>query len=576
MNIKPICLSAVFALSAAFCFAKDDVKIGADIPWTTYEAEKMKTTGTVLGPQYGPFLVETESSGQQCVKLTAKGQYAEFKATAAANSIVIRFSLPDSEKGEGTRTSLGIYVNGKQVQVQKINSYYSWLYGNYPFSNEPKDGKPRNFYDETRIMNIAIAKGDMIRVKRDDASGDNAEYCILDFVDLENVAAPIPAPENSVSVTDKSATGFDANENFTEALLRCLTIAVEKGKIVYIPAGTYKLTREINVPEKVTIQGAGMWHTLIVGDEKLYPDNSSNRVRFRGNGSNIHLADFALLGKLNYRDDSEPNDGIGGSFGENSTITRIWIEHTKAGIWVENSKGLVVDGCRLRNTVADGINFCVGMAESSMKNCTARGTGDDCFAMWPATWLRQTYKPGKNVITHCTAQLPFLANGAAIYGGESNKIEYCSFIDINPGSAILLSSTFPTAEPALNINNHFSGTTVVENCSVKTSGGYDHGWQWRAAVQICLDKRAISGIALNNVTIDDSFSDGLSIITVEDYGVVVELSNATFTNVKIGKYGIGAKDRHGLWIAEKSRGSVTLKDCVISETKNDSKNFAIK
>jgi hypothetical protein len=40
--------------------------IGADIPWMTYRAADMKTTGTVLGPKYAPFLVETESSGQKC------------------------------------------------------------------------------------------------------------------------------------------------------------------------------------------------------------------------------------------------------------------------------------------------------------------------------------------------------------------------------------------------------------------------------------------------------------------------------------------------------------------------------
>jgi len=29
--------------------------VGADMPWTTYQAEDMKTTGTVLGPKYDPY-----------------------------------------------------------------------------------------------------------------------------------------------------------------------------------------------------------------------------------------------------------------------------------------------------------------------------------------------------------------------------------------------------------------------------------------------------------------------------------------------------------------------------------------
>ena len=573
MNMKQVYITLIFALSTFICSAKE--KIGADIPWTTYEAEKMKTSGTVLGPQYGPFMVETESSGQRCVKLNTKGQFVEFVASAMANSMVIRYSLPDNVKGEGTRASLGIYKNGKLIQQQKISSYYAWLYGNYPFSNDPSAGKPRNFYDETRIKEIEILKGDVIRIQRDDQKGDDADYCIIDFVDVEKIAAPLMAPANSLSMMDKEFIDNNSSDDCTEALLKCITKAGATGKTVWIPAGTYKITRGVALPSNITVQGAGMWHTIFVGHDSLYPENTSNRVRFRGEGNNIHISDFALIGKLNYRDDSEPNDGIVGSFGTNSTVSRLWIEHTKTGIWVENSKNLVVEGCRFRNTIADGINFCIGMVESTIQNCTARGTGDDCFAMWPATFLRQDYKPGKNVITHCTAQLPFLANGAAIYGGESNRIEYCSFIDICPGSAILLSTTFPIADDLGKINNTFSGITVVKNCYINTSGGFDHGWEWRAAVQICLDKRGISGIEMSDLTIANSFSDGLSIIAVNEKDKVGILSNAVLKNCKISTYGLGVKGRHGLWISNNAHGNLTIIKSKISEKKNDSKDFTI-
>src|SRR5690348_5289026 len=91
---------AVF-LPMVVCSLPVRAGVGADIPWTTYEAEEMKTTGTVLGPKYAPFLVETESSQQKCVKLTAAGEYVEFTAQSAANAMVVRYSLPDSETGGG-------------------------------------------------------------------------------------------------------------------------------------------------------------------------------------------------------------------------------------------------------------------------------------------------------------------------------------------------------------------------------------------------------------------------------------------------------------------------------------------
>ncbi|MDQ2720430.1 MAG: right-handed parallel beta-helix repeat-containing protein [Bacteroidota bacterium] len=562
----------ILVFSTLMCSAQE--KPGAHILWTTYEAENMNTNGTVMGPTYTPFQVETESSGQRCVKLSTKDQYVDFTATINANSIVIRYSLPDKKQGGGTHSTLGLYKNRKLIQKLKISSQYSKLYGKYPFTNNPDSGRPRNFYDETRIKDIQIAKGDAIRIQLNNGNEDDAEYAIIDLVDLENIAAPLSPPSNSLSIADKSFGGSDADEDYTKAFRNCIAMAVETGKSVWIPPGTFKITGDIMLPSNIKIQGAGMWYSTFVGDEILYAD-ANKRVRLKGNGSNIHLSDFAILGKLNYRSDKEPNDGIVGSYGTNSTISNLWIEHTKVGMWIENSKGLLVEGCRMRNTLADGINFCVGMAQSTIENCTTRGTGDDCFAMWPTTFMKQEYSPGENLISHCTAQLPFLANGAAIYGGKSNKVKDCSFIDISPGSAILISTTFPTEDSAKHINNNFSGTTLIENCDIRTSGGFDHEWGWRAAVQICLDKRSISGIEMNNINIENSLSDGLSVIAKNVDGKISVLSNAVLENIKIGSYGIGTKAKHGLWVANDAHGSLTLKNSTISEMKNESENFVI-
>src|SRR4051794_18750911 len=101
----------ILIFTSVACFGQG--KIGANITWTTYEAEKMKTNGIVMGPAYTPFRVETESSGQKCVKLPSKGGYVEFTASGNANCIVIRYSLPDKKEGGGKHSTLGIYKNGK-------------------------------------------------------------------------------------------------------------------------------------------------------------------------------------------------------------------------------------------------------------------------------------------------------------------------------------------------------------------------------------------------------------------------------------------------------------------------------
>ena len=573
MNIRYKCISIILIFAALTVSAQE--KRGAVIPWITYEAEHMRTTGTVLGPKYEPYQVETESSGQQCVKLKSKGQYVEFTSLARANSMVIRFSLPDSKDGNGTNCTLGLYVNGKLIKHCKVASYYAWLYGKYPFTNNPAAGVPRRFYDEIRVKDLTIGKNDLVSIKREDQQGDDAAYCIIDLVDLENVAPPLTAPQNSLWVTDKAFTGGDSVADYTAAFNNCITKAAATGKSVWIPAGTYKITGDINLPANIRVQGAGMWYTKLVGDSALYA-NADKRVRLKGEGSNIHISDFSITGKLNYRSDKENNDGVTGSYGENSTISNIWIEHTKVGMWIENSSNLIITGCRMRNTMADGINFCVGMAYSTIDNCTARGTGDDCFAIWPTVFKKQLFSPGHNLIIHCTGQLPYLANGAAIYGGDSNAVKECSFVDISQGSAILISTTFPTESRDKSINNNFSGTTVIENCDINTSGGFDHEWDWRAAVEICLDKRGISGLELDNLTIENSFSNGLSVIAKNVDDQIGVLTNATLQNVTISNYGIGTRGKHALFICDSAQGSLTIKNSAIPEMQNGSQTFTIE
>ncbi len=140
--------------------------------------------------------------------------------------------------------------------------------------------------------------------------------------------------------------------------------------------------------------------------------------------------------------------------------------------------------------------------------------------------------------------MPYLANGAAIYGGNSNRINDCLFTDISQGSAILISTTFPTESKDNGIDNNFSGTTIIEDCDIKTSGGFDHEWGWRAAVELCLDRRSIAGIEINNVTIENSLSYGLSVIAKNDSGKIGVLSAAILQKLSISKVGIGAKDKH--------------------------------
>src|SRR5258706_7067342 len=102
----------------------------------------MTNNSTILGPPTRAVdknvtitnTVEAESSGRQCVKLSATGKYVEFTAQAAANTLVVRYSVPDTADGTGADYTLSLYLNGAFVRKIPMTSKYSWLYGGfYPF-----------------------------------------------------------------------------------------------------------------------------------------------------------------------------------------------------------------------------------------------------------------------------------------------------------------------------------------------------------------------------------------------------------------------------------------------------------
>lgn len=557
--------------------------LGAKAPWpvTTYEAENMTTSGKLLGPVYGPYQVQTASSDQMCVALKGANAFVAFTAQQRANAMVIRYSLTDGASGESRQAGLLILINGKAAAHAAICSKYSWLYGDYPFTNRPQAGKPRNFYDACRIKALSIEPGDQITIKLEGTPKD-ASSCMIDLVDLENVPPPLKAPQGAIWLTDARLVSEQTSAgDYTVALRKAINLALKSSKKVWIPAGVYQISGDILLPSDICIQGAGMWYTNFVGDSANYP-NPQRRVRFKGAGDHIYLSDFSITGKLDYRSDEEENDGIVGSFGTNSTIRRLWIEHTKVGMWLDNSSHLTIEGCRLRNTIADGINLWVGVTSTVIENCSARGTGDDCFAIWPMASAAQKYQPGHNLIKDCTAQLPFLANGIAIYGGNSNQVRDCLLKDISAGSAILLSTTFPTKKGAMD--NNFSGKTRIENCRISKSGGFDHSWDWRGAVEICLDKKNITGIVLKELSIDSSLSSGIHIIGHTDNGTITTNTDTLLNfqgrmdNIRIGKFGLGTSvnTTDGLSVTGPVGGVLECQNTQLNKTEHKASRLLIK
>ncbi len=561
-------------LSQAPAAAEIPAGVGAELPWTTYEAEAMATNGTPIGPGYQPHTIETESSHQRALRLERAGDFAEFTAAASANAIVLRFSVPDAPQGGGLETVLSVRINGAEVRTVILSSRNAWLYGVYPFSNDPAQAKPRNFYDEARVRDLTIAAGDVVRLEKSVA--DDVPIT-LDLVDTEMVPAPLPAPADALDARELGAAGEGATDD-TAALRHGIAEAHRTGRPLWVPPGDYLVTGDLIVPSGVIIQGAGMWHTQFRGSPEFYGD-ATRRVRFKLTGHGMTLADFAITGALNYRNDQEENDGVVGAVCEDATIARLWIEHTKVGAWIYNGTRVTITDCRFRNLLADGTNFCVGTTHSMVENCSARGTGDDCFAIWPAPsdqgYTDEHVVPGNNVIRRSTGQLTFLANGAAVYGGANNRVENCLFTDIGTGCGILISTTFPTVDETRGINNNFSGTTVVRDNVLLRCGGYDHGWAWRGAMQLCLHHRNISGLEIERIKIKDSFSSGLTIVAPGAEQGQGRLSDTRVVDLAVDGVGLGEGESHELFVRQDARGGLSLEGETRPRVHNTSSEFQV-
>jgi len=126
--------------------------LGADCPWTTQQAEHCGTNAPVMGPSVEYLKPQSEASGRSYVSLQRQGDYLEFKAAKAANAIVLRYSIPDAPTGGGTDATLSLDINGKFARKLNLASRYSWIYGDFPWSNDPSKGKAHHFFDESRAL----------------------------------------------------------------------------------------------------------------------------------------------------------------------------------------------------------------------------------------------------------------------------------------------------------------------------------------------------------------------------------------------------------------------------------------
>ncbi len=511
---------------------------GATVPYDTYEAENMTISGgTIIGPDTTWCTEASEASGRKAVRL-AQGQSVTLTLNAAAQGIVIRYSMPDSATGSDIYQNLSLYVNGVHNTDVSFTNRYSHQYGSYgsdggemQWSNTPGTNHHR-YYDETRILlSQQYGAGTTIKLQWDsgDYNPNGQTYILIDFIETEAVAVQLTKPSDYVSITSYGAI---ANDSIDDTAAMTAAIAAVNGttiKGVWIPAGSFDFntgtrgTTKINLPSGVSVKGAGIWYSTLQG-------------AYAGlmlKGGNVTLSDFTIRAEETYRSNASGIAGIEGN-AYNSTITNLWIEHTKVGLWLnEGTENALISNLRVRDTWADGININGGTKNTVVEQCNFRNTGDDGMAMWSKSLNGGTGTVEGCTFRYNTIQIPNLANGIGIYGGKNNIVSNNLILDVvDNGSGIQFGTNHsPTA---------FTGTLTITGNKLVRCGSWHHDYSYQIGA-IWAYWINNSGLAQNltvNISsnlIDSSTYSGL-FIEEPSTGATVTYTSNIITNP--GTYGV--------------------------------------
>jgi hypothetical protein len=482
---------------------------GATLPYWEYQAEDGETNGTRIGPSRAFGDPAAEASHRRAVRLDATGHYVRITSKAVANSIVVRYVVPDKGEGPDSWSTLSVYVNNVMRTKLHVTSRWSWTYGDFgnPSPNDPAQGKPHHFYDEARALIGDLPAGATVSVQKD--GDDAAAYYIVDLIDLEQVAAPLPQPPSSIAITECGATPDDDSDD-QPAIQQCIDRARTQGRVLYIPKGNFRSIAKALSVDNVTIRGAGMWYAIISGFN----------ARFDCYGNGCKYYDFAVSGDTVVRDDKSPESAFSGVTGDATVLENIWAEHSKTGYWVgPNATNLAIRRSRFRNLYADGINLWKGTSNAVVEQCHFRNTGDDAIAAWSPSGAAAS---ANNVLRFNTIQIPWMANCFGLYGGTANRIEDNICEDVVQYPGILVARQFGSLP--------FSGTTQILRNSLIRAGGPAYGEE-QGAIKFHAAEAAMSGFLVQDLTIEDATFSGIHLQGGQ------RIDNLRFQNVAVNAPG---------------------------------------
>ena len=515
-----------------------DEQYGATVPYTRYEAEEAsRSDGTTLERSDDLESTAIEASGQSYVALKDQNSSLDFTATSAANALDLRFTLPDHASGQ-----VQVYINDDLAATLSLSSETAWQYV-YKESvyDEPTlapgTAHKRFRFDEVHtLLNGQVQKGDHVRIVKVDQN--DTEYGI-DFIELEQAAPAIERPEGAVSIADYNSAKPGDGVADDDALISAMDAAANtSSKVVYIPAGTWEFSRKIGIDHPgLTFQGAGLWYTNIffTSDQR-----EGGGIVFNPGASNETLTDFYMSSNLKSRfGEGAQYKGFAGAAGVNTRVANVWVEHFECGFWMGDYRehkfmtytdGMVIENSRIRNNFADGVNFVQGTKNSTVRNSSVRGNGDDSLASWASNDLRSQSDADAskfNSFIGNAIELGWRAGGIGLFGGEGHVVKDNLIVNNFSGAGIRISTVFE----GRNFTYNHAGMTITHNKLVRTGTTDDFYGKKRGAIDFEEDLKV--GQVLN-VSVTDN-------LIVRPYAEEIS-ANFGLDSETLRKHGITLRD----------------------------------
>ena len=507
---------------------------GAKMPYTSHEAENATLeNGATIQQSTDMESTAVEATNQTYVELPKKDAAVTFTVTEPANALNVRYTIPDGASGQ-----LDVQVNGSSVGNLDLSSHSAWQYlkGDHEYDQAIDGSSARFRFDETRLLlkDIQLKSGDKISlVKKKD---DNVPYGI-DFIELEQAPAPVAQGENSISIVDKGASANDDSDD-TSALLAAIDEAKASGKSVYIPEGRFNFDKQVNIEaDNLKISGAGVWHTqLHFTSDKRY----GGGIVFGHNSNGIELSNLYMDSNLTsrYKEDAQYK-AISGTLGKDSHIHDVWVQHFEVGMWIGDydqtgnmkyTDGLIVENTRIRNNLADGINFAQGTKNSTVKNSNIRGNGDDGLAIWSSiSDGTNAAAEENNKFLNNTIESGWRAAGIGIFGGKGHEISGNLIKDVFAGAGIRVNTVFA----GHNFDHNDTGIKIHDNTILRSGTTNDLYNLHRGAIDFQQVRGTIKNVDVYDNKLLNTLADPVITKNFEmgnNGNGVIRLSNNTIDN----------------------------------------------